>query len=107
MTNFVISLANPQAYVMLATTDTPKKIRLPNTITIARYHHQQIIHIQLNTHNRSILGRACASLYQNPLTHTINPAVPITKVHQTKKIIDRRSEKMSWALALLQDPETL
>ena len=34
-TNFVISLANPQAYAMLATIDTPIKIRLPTTITIS------------------------------------------------------------------------
>ena len=34
-TNFVISLTNPQAYAMLATLDTPVKIIIPTTITIA------------------------------------------------------------------------
>jgi len=68
MINFVISLANPQAYAMLATIDTPIKIRLSTTITIAGSHHQEIVHIQLNPHNKSILGRAYAGLYQNPLT---------------------------------------
>jgi hypothetical protein len=33
--NFVISRAHPQAYAMLATIDTPIKIRIPTTITIA------------------------------------------------------------------------
>ena len=65
-TSFVISLANPQAYAMLATIDTPIKIRLPTTITIACSHHQQIAHIQLNPHNRSIVGRAYLALFQNP-----------------------------------------
>ena len=107
LTNFVISLAHPHAYAMLATIDTPIKIRLPTTISIAGSHHQQIVHIQLNPHNRSILGRAYAGLFQNPLTQTMNPAIPIPKVHQTKGLIGRKSEKMSWAILLLHDPETL
>jgi hypothetical protein len=45
LTNFVISLAHPQAYAMLVTLDTPIKIRISNTITIAGSHHQQIVHI--------------------------------------------------------------
>jgi hypothetical protein len=77
MTNFVISLANPKAYAMLATIDTPIKIRLPTTITIAGSHHQQIAHIQLNPYNRSILGRAYAGLCQNILTQTTSPTFPI------------------------------
>jgi hypothetical protein len=40
LTSFAISLAHPQAYAMLATIDTPIKIRLPTTITIAGSHHQ-------------------------------------------------------------------
>ena len=40
LTNFVISLAHPQAYAMLATIDTPIKIRLPTTITIAGSQYQ-------------------------------------------------------------------
>jgi len=61
-TIFVISLANPRAHAMLATIDTPIKIRLHTTIIIAGSHHQQIVHIQLNPHNRSILGRAYLAL---------------------------------------------
>ena len=37
-TSFVISQATPQPYDMLATIDTPIKIRLPTTITIAGSH---------------------------------------------------------------------
>jgi hypothetical protein len=58
LTSFVISLAQPHAYAMLATIETHIKIRLPTTITIAGSHHQQIVHTLLNPHNRSILGRA-------------------------------------------------
>ena len=107
LTNVVISLAHPQAYAMLATIDTPIKIRLPTTITIAGYHHQQNVLIQLNTHNRSILGRAYAGLFQNPLTQIMNSTIPIPKVHQTKGLTCRISEKMFWAILLLHDPETL
>jgi hypothetical protein len=77
-------MANPHTYAMISTMDTLVKARLPTTITIAGFHHQQIVHIQLNPHNRSILGRAYASLFQNPLTESMNPTVPIPKVHQTK-----------------------
>ena len=45
LTNFVISLAHPQAYAMPATIETPIKVRIPTAITIAGSHHQQIIHI--------------------------------------------------------------
>jgi hypothetical protein len=92
---------------MLATIDTPNKIRLPTTVTIAGFHHEQIVHVQVSPHIRSILGRAYACLFQTPLTQTMNPTIPIPKVHQTKGLTSRRSEKMSWAILLLQDSETL
>jgi hypothetical protein len=81
LTNFVISLAHPQAYAMLATIDTPIKVRIPTTITIAGSHHQQIIHIQLNLHNRSILERAYLGLFQNPHTQSLHPTVTIPTLH--------------------------
>jgi hypothetical protein len=84
LTNFVISLANHHTYAMIATMDTPIEIKLPTTITISGSHHQQIAHIQLNPHNRGILGRAYLSLYQNPFTQHMNPSIPIPKVHPTK-----------------------
>jgi hypothetical protein len=45
LTNFVISMENPHTYAMIATMDTPIKIKLPTTITIVGYHYQQIVHI--------------------------------------------------------------
>jgi hypothetical protein len=101
LTNFVISITNPHTYAMISTMDTPVKIRLPTTISIVGSHHQQIVHIQLNPHNRSILGRAYVGLFQNPLTQSMNPSVPIPKVHQTKGLTGRKIEKMAWALTLL------
>jgi hypothetical protein len=92
---------------MLATIDTPVKIRLPTTITIAGSHRRQIVHTQLNSHNRSILGKAYTNLFQSPLTQTMNHTIPILQVHPTKGLICRRSYKMVWALTLLQDPDTL
>ncbi len=92
---------------MLATIDTPIKIRLPTTITVAGFHHQQIVHIHLNPHNRSILGRAYLGLFQNPLTQTLHPDAEMTIIHSTKGLTSRRSTKMIWATFLLKDQETL
>jgi hypothetical protein len=100
-TNFVISLANPQAYAMLATIDTSIKIKLPTTITIACSHHQQIAHIQLNPHNISIMGRAYLALFQNPLTQSMKPTMTMPTVHPTKGLTGRRTAKISWAVLLL------
>jgi hypothetical protein len=87
--------------------DSSVKIRLPTTITIVGYHHHQIVHIQLNPHNRSILGRAYASLFQNHLTQNMNSTISIPKVHKNKGLTGRMTKKMAWALALLHDPDTL
>jgi len=57
LTNFVISMGNPHTYAMIATMDTPIKIKLPTTITIDGSHHQQIVYIQLIPHNRSVSSR--------------------------------------------------
>ena len=53
------------SYAKLATIDTPIEIRLTTTITIAGSRHQQIVHVQFNPHNRSIMGRAYTNLFQN------------------------------------------
>ena len=62
-TNHVISVENYHSYAMLAATDTPVKICLPTTITIAGSHHQQIVHIRFNPHIISIMGRAYTNLF--------------------------------------------
>jgi len=90
LTNFVTFMTNPHTYAMIFTMDTPVKVRLSTTITIAGSHHQQIVHIHLNPHNRSILGRVYAGLFQNPLTQNMNSTVPIPKVHQTKGLTGRK-----------------
>ena len=92
---------------MLATIDTPIKIKLPTTITIAGPHHQQTVHIQLNPYNKSILARAYLALFQNPLTQSMNLDMTMPTAHPTKGLIGRRTVKMSWVVLLLQDSETL
>ncbi len=78
-------MANYPSYAMLATIDIPVRIRLPTTIIIACSHHQQIVHIQFNSQNKSILGRAYTNLFQNPLTRTMNPRSPSYKYTQPPK----------------------
>jgi len=55
LTNFVIYMASHHTYAMITTMDTAMKMRLPTPITIACFHHRQIVHIQLNPHNPNIL----------------------------------------------------
>ena len=101
LTNFAISMENHHAYAIIATMDTPIKIKLPTTITIDGSNHQQIFHLQHNPQYRSVLGRANTSLFQNPLIQNMNPSVPIPKVHHTKELTGRKTEKISGALTLL------
>jgi hypothetical protein len=91
---------------MLATIATPIKIRIPTTITIVGSHHQEIIHIKLNPHNKSILGRAYLGLFQNPHTQSLHPAT-MSAVHPTKGLMGRMSALMTWAVILPYDKETL
>jgi hypothetical protein len=53
------------------------------------------------------MGRAYTNFFHNPLTQTTNPKVPISQVHPTKGLTGRKSNKMAWAITLLQDPGTL
>ena len=92
LTNFFISMASPHTYAIITTINIPIKIRLPITITIACLHHQQIVHIQLNPHNRSIMGRAYTCLFHNPLTQNMSSTVPIPKVSQAKGLTCRVTE---------------
>ncbi len=99
-------MANPHPYAMLATMETQVKVKLLTTITIDGSHDQQIVRIQLNPRSGSILGRTYANLFQNLLTQTINLSIPVPRVHLTKRLTSRRTEKMLWASTLLQDPDT-
>jgi hypothetical protein len=106
-TNFIISPADEHTYALLTTLDGPVKVKLQTTITIAGSHHQQIVQLNLNPHSRSILGRAYCSLFQNNLTQAIQPNIPLPQFHETKGLTGRRMDKISWAVVLLQDPDTL
>jgi hypothetical protein len=106
LTYYVISVENYHSHAMLATTDAPIKIYLPTSIIIAGSHHQQIVYIQFNPIDRSILGRAYTNLFQTTLTQTMDPTIPIPQVHPTKGLTGRRSKKMAWATTMLQDPDT-
>ena len=57
LTNFIISIEDPVAYAMLATKNDSVKTTL-NTITTSRGQtRQQITHIKITAHTRSVLGR--------------------------------------------------
>jgi hypothetical protein len=61
-TNFVISLAEPTAYAMLATLTDPIKNPLSTNTTTRGQTRQQITTLNLTPHTRSILGRTYAHL---------------------------------------------
>ncbi len=65
-THYIISLEDPYAYAMLATLEGP--IHLHTLINIRGTNHTQVIHIQLNPHTRSILGRTYHQLFLTPGT---------------------------------------
>ena len=45
--------------------------------------------------------------FWNPFTRTMNPIITMPTVHPTKGLTGRRSAKMSMAVILVQDPETM
>ncbi len=65
-TNFVISIANPTAYAMLATQNDPIKTSRITTITNKGQTRQHISLITITTHTRSVLGRTYWQLLTNP-----------------------------------------
>ena len=67
-TLYIMSMDDEYACAMLATLESPVQTHLRTLITIRGTNHSQIIHIQINSHTRSVLGRTHHQLYLTPGT---------------------------------------
>ena len=79
-THYIISLENPHAYAMRATLEGPMRIQLHTLINIRETNHSQVIHIQINPHTRSILGRTYHPLFLTPDTQ--EPSTSSKALHE-------------------------
>ncbi len=106
-TFYIISMDDEYAYAMLATLESPIRTQLYILIAIRGTNHSQIIHIQINPHTRSVLGRTYHQLYLTPGTQELAPHIPLPTFNHTKSIPGRRADKMHWATILLHNVDTL
>ena len=104
-TNYIISMANPTTYAMLATLTDPTKVTLPTHTIIRGQIRRQIATLNLTAHTRSVLGRTYAQLLVDPdITQLNNNLMPL-HYNQTKGLIGRPNDKIAWATTLLGQNE--
>jgi hypothetical protein len=106
-TNYIISMAEPDAYAMTATLANSTKVTLStNIITKGQIRHQ-IATLNLTTHTRSILGRTYAQLLADiDITQLNNNLAPL-QYNQTKGFIGRPIDTIAWAKILLAHTDVL
>jgi len=85
-THYIISLEDPHAYAMLASLESPIRIQLNTLINIRGTNHSQVIHIQINPHTRSIIGRTYHHLFLTPGTQELAPHITIPTYNPTNDI---------------------
>jgi hypothetical protein len=107
ITNFVVFIAGPAAYAMLATLAEPIKFTLPTNTTTRGHIRQQITTLNLTSHTRSILGRTYAQLLVNPDITQLNNNLPPLQYNQTKGLTGWLRDKMAWTTALLAHTSVL
>jgi hypothetical protein len=106
-TNYIISLADPTTYAMLATLTDPTEVTLPtNTITRGQIRHQ-IATLNLTAHTRSVLGRTYAQLLVDPDITQLNNNLTPLQYNQSKSLIGRPSDKINGAITLLGHTDVL
>jgi hypothetical protein len=106
-TNYIISMADPATYAMMATLTNPTKVTLfTNTITKGQIRHQ-IATLNLTAHTRSILGRTYAHLLVDPDITQLNNKLTLLQYNQAKDLIGRPIDKIAWAIALMGHTDVL
>jgi hypothetical protein len=76
LTNHVISTDEGHAYAMLAILEGPIRTQLRTLICIQGTIHSQVVHITINPHSRSILGRTHHHLFAASGTQELAPKSP-------------------------------
>jgi hypothetical protein len=106
-TNFIVSIADPVAYAMLATQSDPIKTTLSTATTTRGQTRKQITPINITAHTRSILGRTYGQLLTNPDITQLNPDKTPLQFNQAKGLTGRPSDKIAWATTVLAHPDIL
>ena len=76
-THYIISLEDPYSYAMLVTLEGPIRIQLHTLINIRGTNYAQIVHLHINPHTRSILGRTYHHLVLTPGTQELAPHITL------------------------------
>jgi hypothetical protein len=92
---------------MLAILEGTTRIQLHILINIRGANHSQVIHILINPHTRSILGRTYHQLFLTPGTQELAPLITLPTYNPSKGIIGRRADNLQWAVVLLHNVDTL
>ena len=91
----------------MATLTDPTNVTLStNTITRGQI-RQQIATLNLMAHTRSILGRTYAQLLVDPDITQLNNNLTPLQYKQTKELIGRPSDKITWATTVLEHTDVL
>jgi hypothetical protein len=106
-TNFVVSIGDPAAYVMLATQNDPGKTTLSTNTTSRGQTRQQITPINITAHTRSVLGRNYRQLLTNLDITQLNATTTPLRYNQAKELTGRPSEKIAWATTIMTHPDIL
>ena len=93
-TNFIVSLADPSAYAMLATLADPIKVPLSTNTSTRGQIRQQITTLNLAAHTRSILDRTYSPLLTDPNITQLNTNLLPLRYDQTKGLAGKISDKM-------------
>jgi hypothetical protein len=106
-TNFVISMADPTPYGMLATQNDPIETDHYTTTTSRGHTRQQITSINIIAHTMNVLGRAYRQLLTIPDITQLNVTAPPLRYNQTKGLTGRPSDTIAWATTHLVQTNVL
>ncbi len=92
---------------MLDTLEGPIRLQLHTLINIRGTNHSQVIHLQLDSHTRSTLGRTHHQLLLTLGTQELVPHITLPTYKPAKGLTGRRADKLHWATVLLSNVDTL
>ena len=100
-------MADPVAYALLATQSDPIKTGLTTTVTSRGQTRQQITHINLAAHSRSVIGRTYWQILTNPYLTQLDSSTPLLRYNQTRGLMGRPIDSMTWTKTILSRPDIL
>ena len=92
---------------MLATLEGQIRVQPQTLINLRGTNHAQIVHLQVNPHTRSILGRTYHQLFLTPGTQELALHITLPSYNHSKRNTGRKADKLRWAVILLHSVDTL